>query len=165
MASHTKPRHCNQPQHPAHDDVYLDIRVSRFIHKTLVLTPNERAAIWPFACNIEASFFVLNRGRPPLRFALDLATMYRSPCVVDINRLSTILYAGDWFKDAIAGSNRTDVSGSESSVDARRLRRREDPPAVKRTPNASRSPYRGATQCIINTYPDGTDTQKSQVTP
>lgn len=121
MASHTKPRYCNQPQHPAHDDIYLDIRVCRFIHKTMVLTPNECAGIWPFPCNIEV--FVLNRGRPPLHFPLDLATMYRSQCGVDIHslcervhRLSIILDAGEWLKDVIVGPNRTDISGSENPL-------------------------------------------------
>ena len=122
-----------QQQQPLPGDAYLDLHISRLMHRNKRFPGEIRCTIYDLATTIDSALALFNGGRTRLRFARELATQKRPPIsaelIKDILQLCDLLeraYAtsdgAEWINDALADAakprrhDRTDSSASDAST-------------------------------------------------
>ena len=132
-----------QPPYAAHDDSYLDLRISKLMLKNKHFPFDLRLPIKDFASNVNTALALLLGGRSRLRFALQLATQDRPPLcdgLVDgilhprdlLERAYATLDGARWVRETLRDAaaphrlDRTESSTSDSSTTTGQ-RLREEP--------------------------------------
>ena len=153
--AHRQPR--RQPPSNAHDDTYVELRISKQIFKNRHFPSDLRLPIKELASDVNAALHQLHGGRCRLRYALDIATQDRTPLsdrvVDDMLHLRDLLeraygtpdgarWARETLRDAAAPPHpdRAESSASDS-FSTTGQRRREDTSSGRR--NAKRSTLPG----------------------
>ena len=139
--AHRQPPH--QPPSAAHDDTYLELRISKLTFKNRHFPSDLRLPMKELASDVNTALHLLHGGRYRLRYALELATQDGNPLsdrlVDDILHLRDILgraygtpdgarWVRETLRDAAAPPrpHRAESSASDSSTTTGQ-RRREEP--------------------------------------
>ena len=156
-----------QPPSAAHDDTYLELRISKLMFKTRHLPSDLRLLIKELASDVNTTLHLLHGGRCRLLYALELATQDRTPLtdrlVDDILHLRDLLEraygtpdGARWVRKTlrdVAAPSRTDraeSSASDSSTTTRQRGRKE--PSSGRG-NAKRATLSGTSDSDSHQHP------------
>ena len=163
-ANRQPPRH---PPSAAHDDTYLELRISKLMFKNRHFPSDLRLRIKELASDANTALHLLHGGRYRLRYALELATQHRTPLsarlVDDILHLRDLLeraygtpdgarWVRKTLRDAAASPRPDRVEFSASDVSTTTGQHRREEPSSGRG-NAKRATLSGTSDSDSHQHP------------